>query len=203
MKDAKRLEILERAIGELKLTERGYVATGTHWRPAMRDLETLATDLRPKPPAKPKLIHPIPFGYQCTVGGDHRTAGDAMFAQNWARDFLVPAGTPFLCPEVATIVKLSGHDPADDKADRDGVFGWSIHFETPDEWHYFLTHLGKRAPGIKVGDRFEQGAILGWVGDQGFRPDHGHLGVTAPSGAKAPAVARMGAIVAAARVDLG
>lgn len=199
MTDLERLKLLERAVVELKLTERGYVATGTHWRPAMRDLDKLANDLTPPPAPVLRLVHPIPKGVACAVGGLHRTAGDTTFAQNWARDFLVKAGTPLLAVEAGTITKLSGHDPSDDKADRDGVYGWSIHWETDAGYHYFLTHLGHRAP-LDVGDRIKVGEILGQVGDQRFRADHAHLGVTAPSRAKLAACRRIDDVSSAPRI---
>lgn len=199
MTDRERLKLLERAVGELKLTEQGYHPTGTHWRPAMRDLDKLATDLSPPPPPALTLCHPIPKGVAVSVGGLHRTAGDVSFAQNWARDFLVVAGTPILAVEAGTVTKLSGHDPSDDQADRDGVYGWSIHWETDAGYHYFLTHLGHRAP-LDVGDRVNVGEILGQVGDQRFRADHGHLGVTAPSGAKLAACRRIDNVSSAKRI---
>lgn len=199
MTDKQRLKLLDGAIRELKLTEQGYHASGTHWRPAMRDLATLLKDLAPPPVPVLALVHPVPKGVAVSVGGLHRTAGDDSFAQNWARDFLAKAGTPLLAVEAGRVTKLSGHDPADDQADIDGVYGWSIHWETDAGYHYFLTHMGHRAP-LSVGDRVEVGEILGQVGDQRFRPDHGHLGVTAPSGAKLAACRRIDNVSAATRV---
>lgn len=198
MTDRQRLALLDKAVAELRQTRDGFTESpnGPHWRPAMRDLEKLAADL--SPPSL-ELVHPIPKGVRCVVGAPHRTAGDVTFAENWARDFIVAAGTPILAVEAATVTKLSGHDPRDDDADRNGVYGWSIHYES-DDWHYFLTHLGVRAP-LKVGDRIAVGQELGKVGDQRFRPDHAHLGATAiPSGSRIPAIRRMDSIVAAPRL---
>lgn len=129
--------------------------------------------------SRPARVSPIPAGVAVTVGGLHETAG---LPGNWALDWIAPAGAPILAVETATVTKLSGHDPADDTWDAMGVYGWSVHYETEAGYRYFWTHLGWRAP-LKVGAVIEVGTVIGRVGDQQFRPDHTHGGVTSPNGA--------------------
>lgn len=143
----------------------------------------------------PPLVSPIPKGVKVYVGGLHPTAG---LAGNWALDWICAPGTPFLCPEDAVVRKLSGRDPMDDTWDSQGVYGWSLHFETPRGYRYFATHLGRRA-NLFVGEKLDAGQPIGWVGDQDFRPDHLHLGCTSPYGT-ADAKKRIQAVRDAPRV---
>ncbi len=76
------------------------------------------------------------------------------------------------------MTKLSGHPPGKDTWDAAGTFGWSVHFTTPRGYRYFVTHLGSRS--VRLGDDVVAGTPLGAVGDQAFRPDHVHYGVTSP-----------------------
>jgi murein DD-endopeptidase MepM/ murein hydrolase activator NlpD len=144
------------------------------------------------PPLPPQMFYPVPEGYSGGVCQRyHRTAGDvqAGFAENWAMDFCFPPGTPLVAVEAGEITKLSGHPPWEDTWDSQGVFGWSVHFETPKGYHYYVTHLGWRAP-LLVGMSVQAGDTIGRVGDQHFRPDHTHYGVTSPHG-RADAQARI------------
>jgi murein DD-endopeptidase MepM/ murein hydrolase activator NlpD len=144
----------------------------------------------------PPMVSPVPKGVNVHVGGLHSTAG---LAGNWALDWICAPGTPILCPEDAVIRKLSGRSPADDTMDSQGVYGWSVHFETGRGYRYFATHFGRRA-NLTVGQKVQSGDTLGWVGDQDFRPDHIHLGVTSPFGS-ADAKRRIQAVRDAPRVD--
>jgi murein DD-endopeptidase MepM/ murein hydrolase activator NlpD len=127
----------------------------------------------------PRVVYPTPAGSRTTTcQGLHQTAG--LFG-NWAIDFCAPPGTAVVAVEDAKIAKLSGSDPDDDRPEGAGVYGWSVHYATDLGYRYFLTHLGRRETLI-VGQRVEAGDVLGWVGDQEFRPDHLHLGVTSPLG---------------------
>jgi hypothetical protein len=126
----------------------------------------------------PPLVSPVPRGVNVYVGGIHTTAG---LAGNVALDWICAPGTPILSPEAAVVRKLSGRPPDDDTWDSQGVYGWSIHFETPRGYRYFATHFGRRA-NLFVGEKLDAGQPVGWVGDQDFRPDHIHLGVTSPFG---------------------
>lgn len=111
--------------------------------------------------------------------GLHPTAG---LTANWAIDFCAPGGTKVLAVEKATITKLSGRDPADGADQTIGIFGWSIHYETPDGYRYFSTHYGARS--CHLGDVVTPGQVIGtvgfWPGDPGR--SHTHLGVTSPLG---------------------
>lgn len=128
---------------------------------------------------RPNVVYPVPVGAAATIcQGLHPTAG---LTGNWAIDFCSPPGTPLVAVEAGTIRLLSGHDPADDTWDSQGVYGWSVHFEAAHGYRYFVTHLGRRAT-LAEGQRVEVGDVLGWVGDQRFRPDHMHYGVTSPLG---------------------
>lgn len=146
------------------------------------------------------LVFPIPQGEMGRVcQGLHRTAGDDSFAQNWAIDICCPDHTTVVAAEAGIVTKLSGHNPNQDTWDTQGVFGWSIHFETAAGYHYYITHLGSRQV-THVGQRFQAGDTLGKVGDQHFRPDHVHYGVTSPHGA-ADAKKRILAVSKAPRID--
>lgn len=129
--------------------------------------------------SRPTVVFPTPKGsatYVCQ--GLHETAG---LLGNWAIDFCAPARTPVVAVERAKVAKLSGSDPDDDRPEPAGVYGWSVHYATADGYRYFLTHLGRRETLI-AGQQVQPGDVLGWVGDQEFRPDHVHLGVTSPLG---------------------
>jgi murein DD-endopeptidase MepM/ murein hydrolase activator NlpD len=150
----------------------------------------------PPPPPTPPLVYPFPLGAGgITCQGIHYTAG---LSGNVAIDFCAPARTPILCVEGGVIQKLSGHDPGDDTWDAMGVYGWSVYVRTKDGLVYYYTHFGTRAPLI-VGQRVRTGEALGRVGDQKFRPDHTHIGVTHPLG-YAAATKRIKAVAAAPRV---
>lgn len=128
---------------------------------------------------RPSIVYPVPAGQISTVcQGLHPTAG---LAGNWAIDFCSPPGTEIVAVEAGTVRRLSGHDPSDDTWDSQGVYGWSVHFETAHGYRYYVTHLGWRAS-LREGEFVVAGALLGRVGDQEFRPDHQHYGVTSPYG---------------------
>lgn len=131
-----------------------------------------------RPP--PTLCFPIAGpDVRVTVGGLHETGG---LPGNWAIDFLCAPGSGVVAPERATVTRFSGHDPDDDRADSIGVFGWTTYLVTPTGYRWFLTHQGARLPTLKVGQRVEAGDLLGFVGNQRFRPDHLHAGVSSPKG---------------------
>lgn len=112
--------------------------------------------------------------------GLHATDG---LVGNWAIDFCAPGGTKVLAVERAKITKLSGRDPALGADQAIGIFGWSIHYETPEGYRYFTTHYGTRSP-LSIGQIVDVGDVLGtvgaWPGDPGR--SHTHIGVTSPLG---------------------
>jgi Putative peptidoglycan binding domain len=131
-----------------------------------------------------KLCYPHPAGVSGVYVGQglHPTAG---LYGNYAIDFMAPGGTKVLAVEAAKITKLSGRDPATG-ADQDiGIYGWSIHYETPLGLRYFSTHYGSRSVslGAQVDCGQVVGAVGGWPGDPGR--SHTHLGVTHPMGVAA------------------
>lgn len=129
--------------------------------------------------APPALCFPIARGVDVHVGGLHETGG---LPGNWAIDFICKAGSRILAPEAGTITRFSGHPPSDDTADSIGVFGWTTYLQTPAGYLYFITHQGSRRPTLKVGQHVGAGELLGYVGNQRYRPDHAHVGVTSPHG---------------------
>ena len=149
---------------------------------------------KPKPPA-PDLVFPLPQGIGNVCQGLHNTAG---LAGNWAIDFCAPPKTPILAPELSVVSRLSGHDPSDDTWDSQGVYGWTTYLRTPDNYEYFITHQGRREAAT-VGQKLQPGMVVGYIGDQAFRPDHAHVGVTSPHG-DADAKKRITAVSLAPRV---
>lgn len=144
-----------------------------------------------------KLCHPIPAGVSVRIGDLHPTAG---LIGNWALDFICKGGTKVLAVEHARITKLSGLDPALGSEDEVGIFGWSVHYETPKGYRYFTTHYGTRAA-LFVGQQVDAGQVLGTVGHWPNDPGRSHLhqGVTSPLGT-ADAKKKMLSIAAAQRV---
>lgn len=143
------------------------------------------------------LCYPHPQGATSGVcQGLHITAG---LTGNWAIDFCAPGGTKVVAVERATIVKLSGRNPSEGAQQDIGIFGWSIHYETANGYHYFSTHYGSRS--YHVGQIVDPGDVLGtvgsWPGDPGR--SHTHLGVTSPLGS-ADAKRKITAVAQAQRV---
>lgn len=130
----------------------------------------------PRPPVLPEMVSPVDVGP--VPSALHETAG---LSGNWALDFIDPPGTVVRSPEDGQIWKLSGHDPSDDTADSQGVYGWTVYVLTPKQYLYFITHLGWR-PALVVGQAVNAGQVIGKIGDQRYRPDHTHVGVTSPLG---------------------
>ncbi len=166
--------------------EIGVGQTGIYREREHRDLERLgafdahAAKLMQDYAPPPVLCFPIAGpDTDVHVGGLHETGG---LPGNWALDFLCQAGSGIVAPERATVTRFSGHPPSDDTADSIGVFGWTTYLQTPKGYVWFLTHQGKRLPELKVGARVEAGDLIGWVGDQRYRPDHLHAGVSSPKG---------------------
>jgi len=190
MTNKQRLARLEQAEKLLKQTRDGYPGPGkgTYWRPALKLLDEVEASLRVKPVA---LVFPVAAPRsQVFVGGLHETSG---LDGNWALDFICKAGLGIVAVEAGRITRFSGNDPSDDNADRNGVYGWTTYYETAAGYEYFATHQGRRYPTLRPGMRVEAGDLLGYVGDQRFRPDHLHLGVTSPKG-EADAKARIMAV---------
>jgi murein DD-endopeptidase MepM/ murein hydrolase activator NlpD len=181
---------LEQAEKLLKQTKDGYPGPnkGTYWRPALKIIDEVQASLRPKPRT---LVFPIagPDSH-VFVGGLHETGG---LPHNWAIDFICKAGLGIVAPEAGTISRFSGSDPSDDGADARGVYGWTTYLTTAAGYVYFITHQGRRYPTLRVGMKVQAGDLLGYVGDQRFRPDHAHVGVTSPKG-DADAKARITAV---------
>jgi hypothetical protein len=195
--DKQRAALLESMWADLRKTEHGYTeggGGGEHWTNAERKHQTLRKDLLGAPA---QMVFPIATDLDVMVGGLHPTAG---LAHNWALDFICHAGLGICAPEAATVTRFSGHDPSDDTADRDGVYGWSTYLRTPAGYEYFITHQGRRYPTLRVGMNVQPGDLLGFVGDQRYRSDHAHIGVTSPKG-DADAEARIVAVSKAPRVS--
>lgn len=128
----------------------------------------------------PTLV--FPFGVDAHITICQRLHETGGLPGNWAIDFCCVPGTGILAPERATVTRFSGHPPSDDHSDALGIFGWTTYLQTPKGYLYFITHQGSRTPSLKVGMRVEAGDLLGWVGNQRYRPDHLHLGVSSPLG---------------------
>lgn len=144
------------------------------------------------------LVYPVPLGEIGSLcQGLHETAG---LDGNWAIDICCVPNTTIVAVEKGVITKLSGKSPSQDTWDSSGTYGWSIHFRTPDGYRYFTTHYGVRARGLRVGMAVEAGDTLGKVGDQRFRPDHIHYGVTSPV-SEADAKKRITMVSRAPRID--
>jgi murein DD-endopeptidase MepM/ murein hydrolase activator NlpD len=124
------------------------------------------------------IVYPLASSHAYTCQGLHETAG---LLGNWALDFCASPNVNIVAPEGGVIQKLSGRHPSDDTGDAFGIYGWSVYLRTPVGYVYYLTHLGWRA-NLQVGQRVGVGQLLGKVGDQQFRPDHLHCGVTSPLG---------------------
>lgn len=151
----------------------------------------------PPPPPMPEIVNPLPLGAGGVVCQRlHWTSG---LNGNAAYDFCASPGTPILAVCDARVMYVSGHDPNDDTWDAMGVYGWSVNYMSLDGYRHFLTHLGDPRPNFVAGERLRAGQVLGRVGNQKFRPDHLHLGVTSPRGLT-DAVARITKTAAAPRV---
>ena len=198
MTDKERAALLKSARADLHKTREGYVThpNGPWWELAEGKLDRLQKDLLgPKPPS---LVYPIASpDFHVIEGGLHETAG---VNGNWAIDFICKAGLGIVAVEDAVITRFSGHDPSDDSADAQGIYGWSTWYRTPAGYQYFATHQGRRYPTLRVGMSVKAGDLIGFVGDQRYRADHLHLGVTSPKG-EADAKARIIAVSRAPRVS--
>jgi murein DD-endopeptidase MepM/ murein hydrolase activator NlpD len=188
---------------DLRKTEHGYKeggGGGVHWQNAQRKEKQLMADLL-KQTAHP-LVYPIANpDIEVFEGGIHCTAPcSGTTAGNMAVDFICKAGAGIVAVEDATITRFTGHDPSDDDADAQGVYGWSTWYRTAAGYLYFATHQGRRYPTLRVGQKVKAGDLLGYVGNQRYRSDHLHLGVTSPNG-PADAKKRILAVAAAPRVS--
>src|SRR6188472_3011125 len=197
MKDKQRAALLKSMWADLRKTELGYDQgkNGPNWKNAERKRAQLEKDLVGSPHS---LVYPIANpDFDVIEGGLHETAG---LNGNWAIDFICKAGLGIVAVEDATITRFSGHDPSDDSADKNGVYGWTTYYRTPSGYLYFATHQGRRYPTLRVGMSVKAGDLIGYVGDQRYRADHLHLGVTSPHG-EADAKKRIQAVAAAPRVS--
>jgi murein DD-endopeptidase MepM/ murein hydrolase activator NlpD len=125
-----------------------------------------------------KIGDPIPGKFQTSIGGEHPTEGLDGFP---AHDYFANAGSPAVAPVSGTIVKLSGHNPADGPTEGPhGPFGYSVYVQGDNGRTYYLTHLGSRD--VKVGETVKAGQPLGTVGNYAKygTPSHIHMGVSAP-----------------------
>jgi murein DD-endopeptidase MepM/ murein hydrolase activator NlpD len=194
--DKQRLARLEECERLLKQTTAGFTPTGQFWKPAMKLLNDVQQDLKPAP--KPPLVFPIANPeVQVFTGGLHETDGLPGY---WAIDFICHAGLGIVAPEGGTVTKFSGHDPSDDHADTIGAFGWSTYILTAAGYSYYVTHQGRRYPTLRVGMTVQAGDLIGFVGDQRFRPDHAHVAVHSPKG-EADAKVRITQVSHAPRVS--
>ena len=202
MTDKQRAALLKSMWADLHKTEHGYDQgkNGPNWTNAERKRAQLEKDLTSAPAHA--LVYPIANpDFEVTEGGLHCTAPcRGTTAGNWAIDFICKAGLGIVAVEDATITRFSGHHPSDDQADKDGIYGWSTWYRTPVGYLYFATHQGRRYPTLRVGMSVKAGDLIGYVGDQRYRSDHLHLGVTSPHG-EADAKKRIQAVAAAPRVS--
>jgi hypothetical protein len=164
--------------------------------PDARAIELMNSYIDAHPVAS--IVYPVPVGEIANIcQGLHQTAG---LDGNWAIDFCCTPNTIIVAVEKGVITKLSGRAPSQDTWDNSGVFGYSIHLRTAGGYRYFVTHLGSRARGMKVGMTYEVGDLIGKVGDQHYRPDHVHYGVSSPV-STADAKKRITAVSRAPRID--
>lgn len=126
-------------------------------------------------------------GVRPDARGFHTTSG---LGGNVALDFMAPGGTWVVAPEDATVVRWSGHDPAEGEIrDSNGrptsVYAWSMYLQTRTGHLLFLTHLQRRfaRPGqvVRVGEQI--GTVAAWPNNPGR--SHTHLGVTHRKGVEA------------------
>lgn len=144
------------------------------------------------------LVYPVPLGQMASIcQGLHPTAGLEEF---WAIDFCCVPLTTIVAVEAGTIYKLSGKAPNQDTYDKSGVFGYSVYFRSAAGYRYYITHLGTRAKGLKVGMHVSVGDTIGRVGDQVYRPDHCHYACSSPV-SQADAKKRITAVSRAPRID--
>jgi hypothetical protein len=172
---------VNRARAKIKLAQTGVYDRRVHEYLERLDAfdayaEKLMLDYAPTP----TLVYPVTPPWKVTIcQGLHETGG---LPGNWAIDFCCQPGAGIVAVEKGRITRLSGHPPGADQPDGRGVFGWSVSFTTPKGYGYFVTHLGWRLAELELGMTVEAGDLLGKVGDQHFRPDHGHYGVSSPLG---------------------
>lgn len=127
-----------------------------------------------------KMCYPHPLGSQSSIcQGLHPTDG---LGGSWAQDFCAPGGTKVLAVERGEVWRLSGSNPALPPQNDIGIWGWSIHYRTAENYSYFTTHYGSRS--VQLGDIVDVGDVLGivgsWPGDPGR--SHTHYSVTSPKG---------------------
>jgi len=116
-----------------------------------------------------------PVAHMTSEGGQHPTAGLAGYP---ARDYFAKPGTAAVAPVNGTVVRLSGHDPAQGPTQGPhGPLGYSVYIKGDDGHMYFLTHMGKR--NVKPGQRVRSGQKIGTVAnyDKYGTPSHIHMGV--------------------------
>jgi murein DD-endopeptidase MepM/ murein hydrolase activator NlpD len=143
------------------------------------------------------LVYPFPQGYSSSIcQGLHETGG---LPNNWAIDFCARPGTPVVAVEAGVISRLSGKAPGQDVNDPTGAFGWSVYIEALRTYTYFITHLGTRPSELRVGLKVQPGDLIGHIGDQDFRDDHCHYGVSSTKG-PADAKKRITAVSKARRI---
>lgn len=120
---------------------------------------------------------------------------------NYAYDYCAAIGSPIVAVEDAEIIRLSGSPLSADTPDPYGVAGYSTTYVGKTGYEWFFTHQGARAPGLYVGQKVEVGEPIGFLGDQKYRIDHIHGGVSSPLG-PADARRRLRAMNRAPRVTL-
>jgi len=192
----------EKAVNEarvkLKLPKNGVYNKLVHEYLEQRDaFDDYAQFLMLNYVPKPTLV--FPFAVDVLVQFCqwlHETGG---LPGNWAIDFCCNPGTAVLAPERATVTRFSGSPPGTDHPDGAGVFGWTTYLQAQKGYMYFLTHQGARLPTLKIGMVVQPGDILGFVGNQQYRPDHLHLGVSSPLGPE-DAKKRIVSVARAARI---
>lgn len=150
-----------------------------------------------RPP--PTLYFPIagdPEAHATVCQNLHPTGG---LEGNWAIDVCAKPGSAIVAVEKGTIYRFSGSPPGEDMNDPAGVYGWSTYFASPGGYLYFVTHQGRRLPSLEIGMVVQAGDTIGYVGDQEYRPDHTHYGVSSPKGER-DAKARITSVSRAPRI---
>lgn len=90
-------------------------------------------------------------------------------------DIAAPTGTPIIAPMAGKVTSMYTHD-------KGGVTLIAHHING---WRTGYAHLDRYAEGLKRGDEFGQGDVIGYVGNTGASTGpHLHFTLTDPNGTK-------------------
>lgn len=134
-----------------------------------------AEGIRPTVPVKPE-VRVGPAGLAIPVAGVEASELTDTFAQaraggtrvHDAIDIMAPHGTPVVAAARGTVEKLFYSR---------GGGGITAYVRSDDgRWIYYYAHLQEYAPGLREGQRVEQGDLIGTVGSSGnASPEGPHL----------------------------